>query len=203
VPDESLLYFVDHDRPREPTVPIASLTIQEELGEIVAFLGVIWGVFVVSRVVPRLDCYGVVPRTWRGLAGIPAMPFIHKDLHHILGNTIPLFILLALLDGSSAKPWQVVVELVLLGGFLLWLVGRPGVHIGASGLVFALIAFLIVSGFLEKRLVSLAVAVIVGFVYGGTLISGVLPRFKSYISWDGHLCSAVAGAMVAYALWQW
>jgi membrane associated rhomboid family serine protease len=195
------LYYVDHELPRESTMPIASLTFREELGEIVAFLGVIWGVFVVSRFVPRLEYYGVVPRTRRGLAGVLAMPFLHKDLHHIVGNSIPLFILLALLAGSSAQPWQVVVELVLLGGLLLWLFGRPGVHIGASGLVFALIAVLIVSGFLERRLVSLAVAAIVGFVYGGTLISGVLPRFKSYISWEGHLCSAVAGGVVAYALW--
>ncbi len=191
---------MDHEHPREPTVPIASLTIREELGEIVAFLGVIWGVFVVSRFIPRLESYGVVPRTRRGLAGVPAMPFLHKDLHHILGNTIPLFILLAILDGSSAQPWQVVVEIILLGGLLLWLFGRPAVHIGASGLVFGLIAFLIVFGFLEKRLVSLAVAVIVGFVYGGTLVSGVLPRFRSYISWEGHLCSAVAGGIVAFAL---
>ena len=105
-------------------MPIASLTIREELGDIVAFIGVIWAVFVVSRFIPRLDCYGVVPRTLRGLAGIPAMPFLHKDLHHILGNTFPLFILLALLAGSRAQPWQVVVELVLLGGLLLWLFGR-------------------------------------------------------------------------------
>ena len=181
-------------------MPIASLTIREELGYIVAFIGVIWGVFVVSRFIPKLVDYGVVPRTLRGLAGIPAMPFLHKDLHHILGNTFPLFILLALLAGSRAQPWQVIVELVLLGGLLLWLFGRSQVHIGASGLIFALIAFLIVSGFLERRLVSFAVAVLVGFIYGGTLISGVLPRLKSHISWEGHLCCAVAGGIVAYVL---
>jgi len=101
-PMESLLYYVDHERRREPTMPIASLTIREELGEIVAFLGVIWGVFVVSRFIPRLKCYGVVPRTLRGSAGIPAMPFLHKDLHHILGNTFPLLVLLSLLAGSTA-----------------------------------------------------------------------------------------------------
>ena len=61
----------------------------------------------------------------------------------------------------------------------------PHVHIGASGLIFALIAFLIVSGFLERRLVSFAVAVLVGFIYGGTLVSGVLPRLKSHISSGG------------------
>jgi len=181
-------------------MPIALLTIREEQADIFAFIGAIWAVFVVSRFIPRLEYYGVVPRTLRGLAGIPAMPFLHKDLHHILGNTFPLFILLTLLTGSSVQPWQVVVELVLLGGLLLWLFGRSRVHIGASGLVFALIAFLIVSGFLEKRLVSLAVAVVVGFIYGGTLLSGVLPQFKSCISWEGHLCSAVAGGIVAYAL---
>ena len=52
------------------------------------------------------------------------MPFLHYDLTHILSNTVPLFILLALLVGSRARPWVVVVEIVLLGGFLLWLLGR-------------------------------------------------------------------------------
>ena len=122
------------------------------------------------------------------------------NLHHILSNTLPLFILLILLAGSKARSWEVVVEIVVLGGSLLWLVGRPAIHIGASGLIFGLIAFLITSGLLEKRLVPLAIAVIVGFLYGGTLVSGVLPRIGSQISWDGHLCSAVAGVIVAYTL---
>jgi membrane associated rhomboid family serine protease len=173
---------------------------QEELGGIVAFIGVIWGVFIISRFVPRLNCYGVAPRTLGGLAGIPAMTFLHKDLHHILGNTFPLFILLALLTGSRARSWEVVIEIILLGGLLLWLLGRPRIHIGASGLIFGLIAFLIVSGFLEGRLVSFGIAVLVGFIYGGTLVSGVLPRLQSYISWEGHLCCAVAGGIVAYVL---
>ena len=59
---------------------------------------------------------------------------------------------------------------------------------------------MIVSGFLEKRLVPLAVAVIVGFVYGTTLLFGVLPHINSDVSWDGHLCGAIAGGIVAYAL---
>ena len=160
----------------------------------------IWGVFVVSRFFPSLNEFGVVPRTLGGLTGIAAMPFLHADLHHILSNTFPLIILLALLAGSRARSWEVVVNIVLLGGFLLWLCGRPAIHIGASGLIFGLMAFLILSGFLEKRFVPLVIAVVVGFLYGGTLISGVLPRFGSSISWDGHLCSVVAGGVVAYVL---
>jgi membrane associated rhomboid family serine protease len=135
-----------------------------------------------------------------GLIGIPAAPFLHADLHHIVSNTVPLFILLALLAGSKARSWEIVADVVILGGVLLWLFGRHATHIGASGLIFGLIAFLILSGFLERRLVPLAVAVLVGFVYGGTLISGVLPRLGSHVSWDGHLCGAIAGGIVAYAL---
>ncbi|MGA2031973.1 MAG: rhomboid family intramembrane serine protease [Thermoguttaceae bacterium] len=178
----------------------ASHTIREELYGIIALIGVIWGVFIISRFLPSLDGFGVVPRTLGGLAGIPAMPFLHADLHHILSNTFPLFVLLALLAGSKARSWEIVVDVVLLGGLLLWLFGRSAIHIGASGLIFGLVAFLILSGFLEKRLVPLAVAVVVGFGYGGALISGVLPRLGSQISWDGHLCGAVAGGIVACVL---
>ncbi len=178
----------------------ASHTIREELYGIVAFIGVMWGVFVLSCFLPRLDHFGVVPRTLVGLTGIPAMPFLHANLHHILGNTFPLFILLVLLAGSRARSWEIVVDIVLLGGFLLWLFGRPAIHIGASGLIFGLITFLILSGLLEKRLVPLVITVVVGFIYGGTLISGVLPQSDALISWDGHLCCAVAGCVVACAL---
>jgi membrane associated rhomboid family serine protease len=94
----------------------------------------------------------------------------------------------------------VVLEIVLLGGLLLWLFGRPAIHIGASGLIFGLVVFLIVSGVLERRIIPLLISLVVGFTYGGTLISGVLPGGDPHISWEGHLCGAVAGAAVAYLL---
>ena len=128
------------------------------------------------------------------------MPFLHADFHHIVSNTFPLFILLMLLAGSKARSWEIVIEVVLLGGLLLWLFGRHADHIGASGLIFGLVAFLIVSGLLERRIVPLIVTAVVAFLYGGTLLSGVLPRLGSHVSWDGHLCGAVAGGIVAYAL---
>ncbi|MGD0896382.1 MAG: rhomboid family intramembrane serine protease [Thermoguttaceae bacterium] len=178
----------------------ASHTIREEFYGIVAFIGVIWAVFLLTCAVPSLDSYGVVPRTCVGLVGIPAMIFLHANLHHLLANTIPLFILLALLAGSRARSWEIVIDVALLGGLLLWLVGRSATHIGASGLIFGLIAFLILSGFLEKRIVPLLMSLAVGFLYGGTLLWGILPRIGSHISWDGHLCGAIAGGIVAYAL---
>lgn len=176
-------------------------TIQQELYGVIAFVAVIWGTFFLGYILPfNINSLGVTPRTLVGLVGIPATPFLHANLQHLLSNTVPLFVLLTLLAGSHARSWKVVIEVVLLGGLLLWIFGRHATHVGASGLIFGLIAFLIVSGFREKRVVPLIVCVIVGFLYGGTLLSGVLPRFGSHVSWEGHLFGAIAGGTIAYVL---
>jgi membrane associated rhomboid family serine protease len=176
-------------------------TIQQEIKGVIAFIAAIWAVFVLECVLPfDLTSLGLIPRTLTGLVGIPAMPFLHANLQHIVSNTLPLFILLILLAGSKANSWAVVVQVVLLGGILLWLLGRPANHIGASGLIFGLIAFLIVSGLLERRFVPLVISVVVIFLYGGSLLLGVVPRLGSHISWDGHLFGAVAGGIIAYLL---
>ncbi len=175
-------------------------TIREEFRGIVVFIGVLWAVWLLDLVLPiDLNAWGLRPRTVGGFVGIPLMPFLHAGIGHLLSNTIPLAILLTLLAGSRASSWQVVAELVLLGGGLLWLLGRSSsTHVGASGLIYGLIAFLIVAGLLEKRLVPLGIAILVGFLYGSTLLFGVLPSLDQRISWDGHLFGAIAGAAIAY-----
>jgi membrane associated rhomboid family serine protease len=184
----------------------ASHSICDELTYILLFLGAIWAVFFVTRFFPDLAGYGIMPRSAQGLIGILFSPFLHANFHHLCANTVPLFVLLALLAGSRARSWEIVLDIALLGGFLLWLCGRSmsqgqlAVHIGASGLIFGLIAYLIVSGLLEGRLVPLAISLGVGFFYGGTLLTGVLPTVGGNVSWDGHLTSAVAGGLVAYFL---
>jgi membrane associated rhomboid family serine protease len=152
----------------------------------------------VGLVMPfRINSFGVTPRSLVGLVGIPLMPFLHADLKHLMSNTFPLTVLLLLLAGSKAKSWAIVTYIILLGGAMLWLFGRSVTHVGASGLIYGLIAFLLVSGLLERRIVPLVIAVVVGFLYGGTLLSGIVPSLRSHISWEGHLFSAVAGGLVA------
>ena len=132
------------------------------------------------------------------------MPFLHDGWGHLIGNTIPLIVLLCLLAGSQASSGRIVVQIILLGGILLWIFGRGSSgserlnHVGASGLIYGLIAFLIVAGFREGRIVALAVALLVAFLYGTTLLQGVLPfAVGENVSWDGHLMGAIAGAIVA------
>jgi membrane associated rhomboid family serine protease len=120
-------------------------TIQQELNGVIVFVVAIWVVFFLDCVLPfDLTSYGLIPCTLTGLVGIPTMPFLHANLQHIVSNTLPIFILLILLAGSKANSWEVAVEVVLLGGVFLWLFGRPATHIGASSLIFGLMAFLIV-----------------------------------------------------------
>jgi len=163
------------------------------------FLGAIWVVFLLSRVVPfDMNAFGVVPRTSKGLVGIPLMSFLHANFQHITSNTVPLIVLLLLVATSNPRPWTVIVEICLLSGLVLWIFGRSANHIGASGLIFGLISFLVCAGIFERRLVPVAVALIVGFLYGGSLLAGVIPRIGSHVSWDGHLSGAVAGVLVAF-----
>jgi membrane associated rhomboid family serine protease len=175
--------------------------IRDELKVILGVVVVLWIVFFADLILPvSFNQWGLQPRSLHGLAGIITMPFLHGDFGHLLSNSIPLVILLALMAGSRANSIVTTIAIWLLGGVLLWLFGRSGnVHVGASGLIYGLIAFLICAGYFEKRFVSIIVALVVLFLYGSILLFGVLPTAGKQISWDGHLWGAVAGAAVAFA----
>lgn len=162
---------------------------------IVMFVGIIWLIFFADLLLP-LEQFGLVPRTMSGLIGVAAMPFLHADLTHIISNTIPLVVTLALLAGSRANSGQIVLMIALLAGVGLWLFGREARHIGASGLVFGLIAFHVFAGVFERRFIPIILSVVVCVLYAGTLFRGVLPM-QPGVSWDGHLIGAAAGVLVA------
>jgi membrane associated rhomboid family serine protease len=162
-----------------------------------------WLIQIVDSLIPYdLTSWGLYPRSLRGLLGIPLSPFLHSGFGHLLSNTIPLVVLLSLTIMSRHQAWPVIVAIVIGGGTLLWLVGRSASHVGASGLVFGLIAYLITVGIREKQLVSLGIAIVVGFMFGGTLLFGMLPAFGSRVSWEGHLCGAIAGLGIGVATTQ-
>jgi len=176
----------------------------KELQGIVWLIAVLWIVYFLDVLVPiRFTDYGLVPRTFTGLLGIPLMPFLHGSWGHLLGNTIPLCILLFILLSSRRDYIEVILSIIFSGGLLLWCFGRSSIHVGASLLVYGLVAFLITSGFVERKPVSLFIALLVGFLYGTTLLFGVLPTAGAAVSWEGHLFGAIAGAGTAYALAKW
>lgn len=172
----------------------------EELHFVAIFVGIVWGVFILDLILPgSFNEFGLEPRRAGGLIGVVTMPFLHGNWEHLLGNTVPLIVLLCLLAGSRANTYTTVPQIIFLGGLLLWLLGRSQTeHVGASGLVYGLIAFLIVAGLREQRFAALAIAFFVGITYGATLMQGILPiGVEKHVSWDGHLMGAIAGGLVA------
>lgn len=172
----------------------------KDLQGIVWLVASLWVVRIADMILPwDLNTLGLVPRTLDGLIGIPLMPWLHGGWGHLLSNTVPLCILLLLLMSSRTDYLPILVCLIVFGGGLLWCFGREAVHIGASGLVYGLVAFLIASGFMERKLISMAIALLVGFLYGTTLFFGVLPTAGPNVSWDGHLFGALGGVLAALA----
>ena len=163
------------------------------------FVAAMWLVFVVDLILPQnLQRLGLYPRSLSGIVGIPLMPFLHANLDHLLSNTFPLIVLLFLLVSTREDAWWVVSCIILVGGAFLWTLGRPAIHVGASGLIFGLCAFLITVSIRERRLISVVIGFLVGLIYGGTILSGIIPRWHSDMSWDGHLCGLLAGGLVGF-----
>lgn len=144
-----------------------------------------------------LTVFGIIPRTVPGLIGIICSPLLHASPAHLLANALPLFILLVLLFWNRHYyPGVTVCSIWFFSGLGTWLIGRrENVHIGASSIIFGLVAYLIVAGFLMRSWRSATVAVIVLIVFGG-IFYGVLPQ-QGPISWEGHLSGALAGIWAA------
>ncbi|MDO3694639.1 rhomboid family intramembrane serine protease [Wenyingzhuangia sp. chi5] len=164
---------------------------------IILFLAIIYGVSILGFLFPVLKL-GILPRKSKGLIGIITSPFFHNHWKHLLSNTLPLIVLLFTLQYFYASQTLYVLTIIIfMGGGLLWLFGRKANHIGASGLIYGLTAFIITNGFVSFKPIPLLVSIITIVVYGG-LIFGAFPSNKKNTSWEGHLLYAVAGVFAAY-----
>lgn len=140
---------------------------------------------------------GVYPLHLKGLPGILFSPFIHSGFKHLISNSVPFFILMFMLIYFYRRiSYRIFFQLYLLAGIFVWLLGREAWHIGASGVVYAMAAFHLVSGIIrnDTRLLTLSVTVV--FLYGG-LVWGMFP-INPDISWEGHLWGAISGVILAF-----
>lgn len=144
--------------------------------------------------------YGIRPRTVDGLWGILFAPFLHGSPQHLIANTVPLLILgwlVMLRDGRHFVP--VTVFSALGAGIFAWTLGAPNsVHIGASGVVFGYLGFLMLAGWYQRSLGAIALSVLVTLLWGSVVL-GVLPG-QPGISWQAHFGGFLGGIMAARAL---
>ena len=171
----------------------------EALTGSLGFVGLLWLVEVVDTLLGnRLDAEGIRPGNPEGLTGVLFAPLLHGGWAHLVANSVPLLVLGFLLLLSGVRRWVSVTAVVwVVGGLGTWLTGGPGtVHIGASGLVFGWLVYLLLRGLFSRRPGQIALGVLVLLVYGG-MLWGVLPS-QPGVSWQGHLFGALGGGLAAY-----
>jgi len=146
-----------------------------------------------------LQRFGVRPRELAGLAGIFVAPLLHGGFGHLIANSVPLFVvgtaMLHLYPDTSSK---VLPAVYFWPGIAVWLFARGGVHVGASGLIYGLAAYVFVAGVIRRDRRAIAASLLVAFIYG-SLAWGVLPIQRG-VSWETHLAAALIGVVLAIAL---
>ncbi|MBW6483409.1 MAG: rhomboid family intramembrane serine protease [Vicingaceae bacterium] len=140
--------------------------------------------------------YGIYPRKLTGLKGVIFAPFLHGDASHLINNAIPLLILgTTLFYFYKEIALKVFLWIFLMGGFWTWVSAREAMHIGASGVIYGLFSFLLISGFIRRNIQLIAISFFVVFIYG-SMIWGIFP-IKKHISFESHFWGFVAGLILS------
>jgi len=166
-------------------------------------LGLLWLILIVDNLLGLgLARFGLRPRHLEGLVGIFTAPLLHGGVEHLFSNSLPLLISLTTILYLYPRSAVRVIPFIWIGsGLLAWMIGRPSLHFGASGFVYGLLAFVFISGILRLDMRSVAVSVMVWFLYG-SMIWGVLP-IRSNMSWELHLTGAILGVALAIIYRRW
>ena len=191
---------IDIPDPRHTGSPRSRALLTVAIGLALGFVGLLWLIHLMTW---GLDLdpwpFGLRPREWSGLLGIFTAPLVHGDFAHLFANSVPLATagaaMLFVYPQSSLR----VLPTVYLGtGVLVWLFGRSSVHLGASGLVYGLVSYMLVAGLLRRDRRAVAISLLVVFMYG-SLAWGLLP-VQPGVSWETHLAAAAIGVLLALSL---
>jgi membrane associated rhomboid family serine protease len=187
-------------RPRNPAKRILPQRPVRAAIIIVAFTAVLYLVEFVDLVVMHggLDKDGIRGHTLSGLGGVIWAPFIHQSWAHLASNTLPilLFGFLAM-AGGLAQFISVTVLVWVVSGLGVWATtGSATVTIGASGIAFGWLAFLLVRGLFNRSFGQIVIALVLLF-YWGSILWGLIPG-QPDISWQGHVFGAIGGVLAAF-----
>jgi membrane associated rhomboid family serine protease len=161
------------------------------------FLIIIWMIKICEVLLGiQLSDWGILPRNLIGLKGILTSPLIHADFKHLIANSTSFLVLSTALFFFYRKvALRIFILNYFMSGILLWLGGREVWHIGASGIIYGMAAFLMFSGIFRKDLRLLTISLIVVFLYG-SFVWGLFP-IDPKISWEGHLMGTVSGTILS------
>lgn len=175
-------------------------SVRFRIAALAAFVGVMWFVWLLDLAVPGAGSFagpGIIPRTWPGLRGIAAAPFIHRDLDHLLANSVPILVLGAVILARGVAEFAMVVLVSgLVAGAGTWLFGAPNSqHIGASGILFGFFGYLVLRTAFDRRVSSALITIGVAMGYGSAFLYSLVP--SGSVSWSGHFFGFLGGILAA------
>ncbi|MFT3739118.1 MAG: rhomboid family intramembrane serine protease [Breznakibacter sp.] len=160
-------------------------------------------IMIVAKMVETLEHIslvrlGIHPRSIAGLWGILTSPFVHGDWGHLFSNiTSFTALMVALLYFYKGVAYRVFFGIYIFSGLFVWAFGRESWHIGSSGLIYGMAAFLFFSGIVRQYIPLMAISLIVAFLYG-SMVWGIFPlAIHLPYSWEAHLGGTIAGILLA------
>jgi len=189
--------------PRFSSSPRAQRNFKLALKIALSMLVLLWVIlFIDSLLGLGLAHFGLRPRHLDGLIGVLTAPLLHGGAEHLFSNSLPLVVSLTTILYLYPRAAMRAIPMIWIGsGLLGWIIGRPSLHFGASGFVYGLLAFVFISGILRLDMRSVAVSIMVWFLYG-SMIWGVLP-IRPNMSWELHLTGAIMGVALAIVFRRW
>ncbi len=162
------------------------------------FVAIIWFIHVLQQLFSfDFSHLGVLPRALEGVIGIFTAPLIHGDFGHLTSNTFPFLVCSSIIMYFYRNIALYAIGMIyIMTGVFVWCFARPVYHIGASGVVYGLVAFIFWCGIFVKDVRSIVLALIVTMLYSGMFL-GLLPNQEG-ISWESHLFGGIVGIAVAY-----
>ncbi|MCX5528517.1 rhomboid family intramembrane serine protease [Streptomyces bobili] len=165
---------------------------------VAGWVALLWVLEVIDAISGHaLDTYGITPREFGELRDVVPAAFLHFGFDHLAANSLPLLVMgfLAALSGIR-RFLSVAAVITLVSGLGVWLTAPANsTTAGASGVVFGLFGYLVLRGFVDRRIGDVVVGLLVGAVYG-SILWGVLPTATG-VSWQGHLFGLIGGVAAA------
>lgn len=156
-------------------------------------IALLWAVQLLNTLLRyRLNVFGIYPRHPIGLIGIFASPFLHGSFNHLFFNTIPLFLLLILMLAKGFSAFLIItLNIMVMGGFATWLLGRKALHVGASSVIMGYMGYLLAQAYTNRSATALILGIL-ALYYCGSILLSLIPNDEK-TSFEGHIFGFAAG----------
>ncbi len=173
----------------------------KQTGQLYAMIFIpMWLMFALNKTIlfGTWNAFGIEPRviSFGNLIGIVASWTMHVNLAHIMGNTIVMAQILFLFGIFERNAFRTISLLIVGSGLLTWLMGglfssTHSIHIGASGLAFAMMGYMIGGALFARRWGYLVACIFLGTGFWLAMLQGLIPQMG--VSFAGHFGGLLTG----------